>query len=74
MFIVAALAKADAFAPDAKVVLISSEGGSIALRTSDEGGGMHGHHASKAAQNQAGRLLSIDLKPRGIPVGIIHVR
>ena len=55
-----------------KVLLLSSEGGSIALRHEKEGGGMYGHHASKAALNMVGKLLSLDLKQKGIPVGLIH--
>lgn len=30
---------------------------------------MFGHHASKAAANMAGRLLSFDLKKEGVVVG-----
>ena len=57
----------------AKVVLVSSESGSIALRHQSEGGGNYGHHASKAALNMVGRLLSLDLKDRGIAVVAVHV-
>jgi len=60
-------------APDAKVALLTSEGGSITLRTEGEGGGMFGHHGSKAAANMIGHLLSYDLKERGIPIAMIHV-
>ena len=56
-----------------KVILVSSEGGSIALRHEKEGGGMYGHHGSKAALNMVGKLLSLDLKEKGIPVGLVHV-
>lgn len=45
----------------AKVVLVSSEAGSITLRHASEGGGNYAHHASKAALNMAGKLLSLDL-------------
>jgi len=62
-----------ALAPDAKVILLTSEGGSIGLRTEGEGGGMFGHHGSKAAANMVGHLLSYDLKERGIPIAMIHV-
>ncbi|KAI8848564.1 hypothetical protein BC829DRAFT_427688 [Chytridium lagenaria] len=55
-----------------KVVLITSEGGSLTLRTHEEGGGNYGHHMSKAAQNMMGKVLAIDLKPKGIPVIMIH--
>jgi hypothetical protein len=35
-------------------------------------GGNYGHHGSKAALNMVGRLLSLDLKPLGVAVGIVH--
>ncbi|PSR81081.1 hypothetical protein BD289DRAFT_439549 [Coniella lustricola] len=56
----------------AKVVLVSSESGSITLRHASEGGGNYAHHASKAALNMAGRLLSLDLQRHGVVVGIVH--
>jgi len=34
---------------------------------------MFGHHGSKAAENMVGRLLSLDLKDKGIAVGMVHV-
>jgi short-subunit dehydrogenase len=55
-----------------KVILISSESGSITLRHQSEGGGNYGHHASKAALNMVGKLLSLDLKEKGIAVGLLH--
>ena len=61
-------------APDAKILILTSEGGSIALRTESEGGGMYGHHGSKAAGNMVGHLLGYDLKDCGIPIAMIHVR
>lgn len=51
-----------------KVILITSEGGSIGLRTEKEGGANYGHHMSKCAANMMGRLLAWDLKPKGIAV------
>lgn len=56
----------------AKIVLISSEAGSIGLRHEKEGGGNFSHHASKAALNMVGKLLSMDLKERGIVVSLVH--
>lgn len=56
--------------PGSKVVLVSSEAGSIALRTSAEMN--YGHHASKAALNMARRLLSFDLLDKEITVSIVH--
>ncbi|KAJ7679734.1 oxidoreductase [Mycena rosella] len=55
-----------------KVVLVSSESGSIALRHASEGGGNYAHHASKTALNMVGKLLSLDLAERGIAVAIVH--
>ena len=56
-----------------KIILVSSESGSIRLRHEKEGGGNYAHHASKAALNMIGKLLSLDLKEQGISVGIVHV-
>ncbi|KAG8359771.1 hypothetical protein FVEN_g2422 [Fusarium venenatum] len=55
-----------------KVVLVSSESGSITLRHPKEGGGNYAHHASKAALNMVGKLLSLDLQGQGIIVSIVH--
>jgi NAD(P)-dependent dehydrogenase (short-subunit alcohol dehydrogenase family) len=52
-----------------KVILITSRMGSIADNSS---GGSYGYRMSKAALCMAGKSLSIDLKPRGIAVGILH--
>jgi NAD(P)-dependent dehydrogenase (short-subunit alcohol dehydrogenase family) len=55
-----------------KVILVSSESGSIGLRHESEGGGNYGHHASKAALNMCAKLLSLDLKDRGVAVASVH--
>jgi short-subunit dehydrogenase len=55
-----------------KIILVSSESGSITLRHPSEGGGNYGHHASKAATNMVGKLLSLDLTPQNIAVGVVH--
>ncbi|PHH83721.1 hypothetical protein CDD82_4683 [Ophiocordyceps australis] len=55
-----------------RIVLVSSEAGSIGLRHANEGGGNYGHHGSKAALNMAGRLLSLDLEGEGIVVSMVH--
>ncbi|KAF2870946.1 3-oxoacyl-reductase [Massariosphaeria phaeospora] len=55
-----------------KIVLLSGEVGSIALRADAASGGNYGGHASKAALNMVGKLLSIDMKPKGIPVVLVH--
>lgn len=55
-----------------KVILVSSESGSITLRHESEGGGNYGHHASKAALNMCAKLLSLDLKDRGVAIVTVH--
>jgi NAD(P)-dependent dehydrogenase (short-subunit alcohol dehydrogenase family) len=55
-----------------KVILVSSESGSITLRHESEGGGNYGHHASKAALNMSAKLLSLHLKDRGVAVATVH--
>ncbi|KAF1844309.1 NAD(P)-binding protein [Cucurbitaria berberidis CBS 394.84] len=55
-----------------KVIFVSSESGSITLRHEQEGGGNYGHHASKAALNMSAKLLSLDLKERGVAVAAVH--
>lgn len=73
VFIINELVSAEAFAAGtAKIVLVSSESGSITLRHPTEGGGNYGHHASKAALNMVGKLLSMDLEPKNIIVSIVH--
>lgn len=72
VFVAHALHKAGLFKQGAKLVLISSEAGSIALRHPSEGGGMYSHHASKTALNMVGKLLSLDLKETGVAVGMVH--
>lgn len=72
VFIVHALHKASLLPEGSKVILISSESGSITLRHESEGGGNYGHHASKAAENMVGKLLSLDLKDAGVAVSLAH--
>ena len=72
VFIVHHLVKAGLMSKAAKIILVSSESGSITLRHISEGGGNYAHHASKAALNMVGKLLSLDLKNKGIAVGIVH--
>ena len=55
-----------------KIIFVSSESGSITLRHEEEGGGNYGHHASKAALNMSAKLLSLDLKDRGVAVVCVH--
>ncbi|KAL4736320.1 hypothetical protein BDV11DRAFT_17495 [Aspergillus similis] len=72
VFVVQRLVKSGFLDKGSKVILVSSESGSITLRHEKEGGGNYGHHASKAALNMVGKLLSLDLKPNGIAVGLVH--
>lgn len=74
VFVVHHLVKGGLLAGGSKIILVSSESGSIKLRHESEGGGNYGHHASKSALNMVGRLLSLDLKEKDIAVGIVHVR
>ncbi|KAK1764071.1 NAD(P)-binding protein [Phialemonium atrogriseum] len=72
VFVVHRLVQAGLLENGSKVVLISSESGSITLRHETEGGGNYAHHASKAALNMVGKLLSLDLKDKGVIVSIVH--
>jgi NAD(P)-dependent dehydrogenase (short-subunit alcohol dehydrogenase family) len=56
-------------AAGAKVVLMTSRMGSIDDNTS---GGSYGYRMSKVALCMAGKSLSLDLKPQGISVAILH--
>ncbi|KAB5547238.1 hypothetical protein GE09DRAFT_1130495 [Coniochaeta sp. 2T2.1] len=72
VFIINELVDAKMLAPGAKVVLVSSEAGSLTLRHPSEGRGNYSHHASKAALNMVGRMLSQELKEQGYIVVIAH--
>jgi NAD(P)-dependent dehydrogenase (short-subunit alcohol dehydrogenase family) len=72
VFIVHRLANVGLLSEGSKIILVSSESGSITLRHEQEGGGNFAHHASKAALNMVGKLLSLDLKEKGIIVSIVH--
>lgn len=73
VFLVHHLVKSGAVTKGAKIILLSSEAGSIALRGNQpDGGGLYGHHASKAALNMVGKLLANDLKEKEIAVGLVH--
>ncbi|OKH17903.1 SDR family oxidoreductase [[Limnothrix rosea] IAM M-220] len=52
-----------------KVIIMTSRMGSIDDNTS---GGSYGYRMSKVAVSMAGKSLSVDLKPHGIAVGILH--
>lgn len=71
--ITSALYNANLLHAGSKVIIISSQGGSLAWRlTQNPDGHDYGHHMSKAAANMAGVLLSQELKKAGIVVGILH--
>lgn len=72
VFVVHQLVQSGLLKSGSKIVLVSSESGSITLRHESEGGGNYAHHASKAALNMVGKLLSLDLKEKGIIVSIVH--
>lgn len=59
----------DRLGEGSKIAIITSRMGSIG---GNEGGGLYGYRMSKAALNAAGRSLSLDLKPRGIAVVLLH--
>ena len=59
----------DRLSEGAKIAFITSRMGSIEDNTS---GAYYGYRMSKAALNAAAKSLSIDLKPRGIAVAILH--
>ncbi|KAI9895060.1 MAG: hypothetical protein M1814_000285 [Vezdaea aestivalis] len=72
VFIVHHLEKAGLLKKGSKIILVSSESGSITLRHPKEGGGNFAHHASKTALNMVGKLLSLDLADKEIAIGILH--
>lgn len=74
VFVVQGLVKSSILSKGSKIVLVSSESGSITLRHEQEGGGNYGHHGSKAALNMVAKQLSFDLKDKGIAVVSIHPR
>jgi NAD(P)-dependent dehydrogenase (short-subunit alcohol dehydrogenase family) len=59
--------------PGSKVVVVSSQAGSVAWRaTQSPRGGEYGHHMSRAACNMAAVLLARELFPRGVAVALLH--
>ena len=68
-----ALFNAGLFSDDAKVAMITSQGGSISWRTTQNPTGHdYGHHMSKAAANMMGVLVAQELKAAGICVTMLH--
>ena len=52
-----------------KMAFVTSRLGSIAL---NDAGGRYAYNSSKAALNMAAKSLSVDLRPRGIAVTVLH--
>lgn len=60
-------------APGGKIVMITSQGGSVAWRTvQNPTGHDYGHHMSKSAANMGGVLLAQELAPKGVLVQMLH--
>lgn len=71
--ITSALFNAGLLPKHAKVAMITSQGGSVSWRfTQNPKGGDYGHHMSKAAANMMGVLLAQELKEEGIVVTMLH--
>lgn len=69
----AGLVNAGLMAKSSKIAMITSQGGSVAWRTTQNPTGHdYGHHMSKSAANMMGVLLSQELKSKGICVSILH--
>lgn len=67
-----ALYKAGLLVPNAKVAMLTSQGGSIAWRDVQcPDGGDYGHHMSKAAANMGGKLLANEMKG-SLLVSMLH--
>lgn len=63
--------KAKLLKSGSRIILISSESGSITLRH-EKGGGHYGHHARKSASNMVAKLLALDLKEAGVIDEVDH--
>lgn len=59
----------DRLGRDSKVAIITSRMGSIA---DNDSGGHYGYRMSKTAVNMGGVSMALELKPRGIAVGLLH--
>lgn len=71
--VTSALYNAKLLAPSSKVVIITSQAGSVEWRfTQNPEGHDYGHHMSRSACNMGGVLLSQELKAAGIPVLLLH--
>ena len=69
-----ALIQAKALAPGCKLVIITSQAGSVEWRTTQnkDKGGDYGHHTSRACCNIAAVLLSEEVKSMGYSVHLLH--
>ena len=69
-----ALVNAGALAKEAKLVIITSQAGSVEWRKTQnkDVGGDYGHHMSRAACNIAGVLLAEELRKKGHTVILLH--
>jgi NAD(P)-dependent dehydrogenase (short-subunit alcohol dehydrogenase family) len=71
--VTSALYNAGVLSSGSRVVIISSQGGSISWRfIQNPNGHDYGHHMSKAAANMAGVLLAQELKAAQIAVKLLH--
>lgn len=71
--ITSGLSKAGLLPSGSKVVIITSQGGSVEWRTTQNPTGQdYGHHMSKAAANMMGMLLSQEMKGKGVNVCMLH--
>jgi len=69
-----ALIQSKALAEGAKLVIITSQAGSVEWRSTQnkDTGGDYGHHMSRAACNMAGKLFSEEVKDLGYSVILLH--
>lgn len=69
-----AVIQAEALAPNAKIVIITSQAGSVEWRSTQnkDSGGDYGHHMSRACCNMAAVLLSEEVKKMGYSVHLLH--
>lgn len=69
-----AMIQAKALAPNAKLVIITSQAGSVEWRATQNAneGGDYGHHMSRAACNMGAVLLSEEVKKMGYSVHLLH--
>eukprot|EP00527_Entomoneis_sp_CCMP2396_P004843 CAMPEP_0198141228 /NCGR_PEP_ID=MMETSP1443-20131203/4253_1 /TAXON_ID=186043 /ORGANISM="Entomoneis sp., Strain CCMP2396" /LENGTH=277 /DNA_ID=CAMNT_0043803899 /DNA_START=221 /DNA_END=1054 /DNA_ORIENTATION=+ len=69
----ASLIKGGLIKEGSKIIMITSQGGSVTWRTTQNPDGKdYGHHMSKAAANMMSVLLAQEVKEKGIMVGVFH--